>query len=252
MRALLIRGMLAGALAGLFACGFAWAFGEPQVDLAVGFEQHMHAAAGEVPEPVLVSRAVQSTAGLLTGILVYGCALGGIFSLVFAFAYGRVGRLSPRATAAMVAILGFVALILVPQIKYPANPPSVGEPDTIAARTALYFTMVALSGIAAIAAISTARQLARRLGIWNSALLGGAAYLIVIIVAMLILPPVNEVPADFSATTLWNFRLASLGIEIVLWTALGLIFGVFAERQLALHSATRSPARDPAQRGVSR
>lgn len=62
--------MLAGALAGLLAGGFAWIFGEPQVDVAIGFEQHMHAAAGEAPQPELVSRAVQSTAGLLTGILV--------------------------------------------------------------------------------------------------------------------------------------------------------------------------------------
>jgi hypothetical protein len=232
VRALLIRGMLAGALAGLLASGFAWVFGEPQVDLAIGFEEHMHALAGKPPELELVSRAVQSTAGLLTGILVYGGALGGIFSLVFAYAYGRVGHLSPRATAAMVAALGFGALILVPQIKYPANPPSVGEPATIAVRTALYFTMIVLSVASAVAAVSTARQLARRLGGWNSAMLGGAAYLGVIAVAMFILPPVNEVPADFSATTLWNFRPASLGVEAVPWAALGLVFGVLAERQL--------------------
>jgi Probable cobalt transporter subunit (CbtA) len=139
VRGLLVRGMLAGALAGLPAFGFAWISGEPQVDLAISFEQHIHAVAGETPEPELVSWTVQGTAGLLIGILVYGCALGGIFSLVFAYAYGRVGRLGPRATAAMIATLGFVTLILVPQIKYPANPPSVGKPDTIAVRTALYF-----------------------------------------------------------------------------------------------------------------
>jgi magnesium-transporting ATPase (P-type) len=245
VRALLIRGMLAGALAGLPAFGFAWVFGEPQVDLAIGFEQHMQAVAGEAPEPELVSRAVQSTAGLLTGILVYGCALGGIFSLVFAYAYGRVSRLSPRATAAMVAGIGFVTLILVPQSKYPANPPSVGEPDTIAVRTALCFMMIALSVIAAVAATSTARQLARRLGGWNSAMIGGVAYLIAVAVAMLILPPVNEVPADFSPKTLWNFRLASLGIQAVLWTAFGLIFGVLAERHLSPPSRGRSSARNP-------
>jgi hypothetical protein len=56
-------------------------------------------------------------------------------------------------------------------------------------------------------------------------------------VAMLILPPVNEVPADFPAAALWNFRLASLGIEVVLWTGLGLIFGVLAERQLIAPSS---------------
>jgi Probable cobalt transporter subunit (CbtA) len=64
----------------------------------------------------------------------------------------------------------------------------------------------------------------------------GAAYMVVITAAMLILPPVNEVPSDFSATTLWNFRLASLGIETVLWTALGLTFGFLAERRLLASS----------------
>jgi hypothetical protein len=193
----------------------------------------MHAVAREAPGPELVSRAVQSTAGLLTGIFVYGSALGGIFALVFSYAYGRVGRLGPRATAAIVATLGFATLVLVPQIKYPASPPSVGEPDTIAVRTALYFVMIALSVIAAVAATSTTRQLAHRIGAWNSAIIGGVGYLIVVAVAMFILPPVNEVPADFPATTLWNFRLASLGIQAVLWTAFGLIFGVLAERQLS-------------------
>jgi hypothetical protein len=233
VRALLVRGMLAGLLAGLLAFGFAWVFGEPSVDSAIGFEQHMHQMAGEVPEPELVSRAVQSTIGLLTGVLVYGCALGGIFALVFAYAYGRMGPLGPRGTAAVIAAAGFLTLILVPQIKYPANPPSIGEPETIGSRTALYFTMIALSVIGAVAALSTGRLLARRFGVWNSAIVAGAAYLIVVTAGMLILPPVNEVPADFSATTLWSFRLASLGLEVVLWTTLGLAFGFFAEKQFA-------------------
>jgi hypothetical protein len=233
VRALLVRGMLAGLLAGLLAFGFAWVFGEPSVDSAIGFEQHMHQMAGEVPEPELVSRAVQSTIGLLTGVLVYGCALGGIFALVFAYSCGRMGPLGPRGTAAVIAAAGFLTLILVPQIKYPANPPSIGEPETIGSRTALYFTMIALSVIGAVAALSTGRLLARRFGVWNSAIVAGAAYLIVVTAGMLILPPVNEVPADFSATTLWSFRLASLGLEVVLWTTLGLAFGFFAEKQFA-------------------
>jgi magnesium-transporting ATPase (P-type) len=239
VRALLIRGMLAGALAGLLACAFAWIFGEPQVDVAIGFEQHMLAATGEAREPEMVSRAVQSTVGLLTGILVYGCALGGIFSLVFAYAHGRIGGMRPRATAATLAAAGFLTLILVPQIKYPANPPPIGEPETIAARTALYFTMIALSVIAAVAATSSARQLIRRLGGWNSAIAGGAAYLAVVTVSMFILPPANEVPADFSATTLWSFRMASFGTEAVLWIALGLVFGLLAERLLLPPSRRR-------------
>ena len=233
VRTLLVRGMLVGILAGLLAFGFAWLFGEPQVDHAIAFEEHTRQLAGEAPEPELVSRAVQSTIGLLTGVVVYGCAFGGIFALVFAFAYGRLGRLGPRGTAALLAAAAFVVLILVPQVKYPANPPSIGDPETIGTRTALYFAMLALSLGAAVAAFGTGRGLLGRLEAWNAALVGGAAYIAASVVVMLVLPPVNEVPEAFSAVVLWRFRLASLGIEAVLWTTLGLAFGAVAERHLA-------------------
>ena len=238
VRALLVRGMLAGLLAGVLAFGFARVFGEPQLAVALGAEAHEHhhmpgGMPGAVPEPELVNRRVQSTIGLATGIVVYAAALGGVFALVFAYAYRRIGNFGPRATAALLALIGFVTLILVPQLKYPANPPPIGDPSTIGSRTAVYFTMLALSVIAAVAAVSTARSLVRRVGAWNGGTIGAVAYLFVIAAAMTVLPSVDEVPADFSATLLWQFRLASLGIEAVLWTALGLLFGGFAERLFA-------------------
>jgi len=228
-----VRGMLAGILAGLIASVFAWLFGEPRIDQAIAFEDHLRQLAGAAPEPELVSRAVQSTIGLLTAAVVYGSALGGIFALVFAYAHGRIGRLSPRATAAILAAAGFVTLILVPQLKYPANPPAVGDAETIGARTALYFIMIAFSIAAAVASLSTGRSLAARLGGWNAALVGVACYGVAMAIVMLVLRPVDEVPTGFSADLLWQFRLASLAVEAVLWTTLGLTFGILAERPLA-------------------
>ncbi len=245
VRTLLIRGMLAGILAGLLSFGFATIFGEPPLDHAIAFEGHDHHAGdhkhgdahemvGDAPEAEPVSRAVQSTIGLFTGIVIYGCALGGIFALVFAYAHGRIGRLSPRATAALLAAAGFVTIILVPQIKYPASPPAVGTPETIGLRTGLYFAMIVLSVLAGIAAAMLRGRLVARFGGWNASILAGAGYLAVVVIAMLALPTVNEVPADFSAAVLWQFRIASLGIQVVLWTALGLVFGALAERSLGM------------------
>jgi hypothetical protein len=223
--------MLVGILAGLITFVFARIFGEPQVDLAIGFEEHLaHMAGGAHDHEVeLVSREVQSSIGLLTGVVVYGCALGGIFSLVFTYFNGRMGRLGPRATAALLALAGFIAIIAIPQLKYPANPPSIGNPDTIGSRTALYFIMMVISIAAMIAAYNTGRQLAQRLGNWNATLVGAAAYVVVVAIAMAILPPVNEVPDEFSATLLWNFRLAALGMQVVLWTTLGLALGAWVD-----------------------
>src|SRR5262245_37347482 len=91
VRALLIRGMIVGVIAGLLAFGFAEVFGEPQVEGAIAVEEQTHQAMGTGPETVLVSREVQSTIGLFTGVVVYGAAFGGLFALAFAFAYGRIG-----------------------------------------------------------------------------------------------------------------------------------------------------------------
>jgi hypothetical protein len=241
VRGLLVRGMLAGLLAGLVAFAFARILGEPQIERAIAFEQHGAAAAAE---PQLVSRAVQSTVGLFAGIGVFGCGLGGLFAIAFACAHGRVGGQRPRATAAGLAAIGFVALVLVPQIKYPASPPAVGDPGTIGLRTALYVLLAAFSLIAAVAAVSTARQLAVRLGGWNGALAAAAAYLAVVVAAMLILPAVDEVPPGFPASTLWHFRLAALGVQTVLWATLGLAFGAFAERFLPAPGIGRAPWRE--------
>jgi hypothetical protein len=252
MRALLVRGMLAGVLAGALAFGLAYVIGEPQVDAAIAYEEarsagHVHAGedgeghAGEHGEE-LVSRALQSSAGLGTAALVFGTAVGGIAALVFCFLLGRIGRFGPRATAALVALGAFVTVYLVPLLKYPVNPPAVGNPDTLDQRTALYFLMIALGILLASAAVLLGRRLAPRWGNWNATVAAGAAFVAALAVAMVFLPSFNEVPADFPATLLWRFRLASVGIQALLWTSFGLLFGYLAERALKARAALPAAA----------
>src|ERR1700728_2054487 len=147
-RSLLLRGMLVGLIAGLCVFAFARWAGEPQVDRAIAFETSMDQAKGEPPEPEMVSRKIQKSFGLLTGAVVYSTALGGIFALVFAYARGRMSVARPRVLAALIAGMGFIAIVLVPSLKYPANPPSVGNPETIDIRTGAYFLLIAISVIA--------------------------------------------------------------------------------------------------------
>ena len=75
---------------------------------------------------------MQSTLGLATAAVVYGVALGGLFALAFAVAYGRIGRFNARATAALLALVGFGTVAFVPFLKYPANPrpPATPTPST--------------------------------------------------------------------------------------------------------------------------
>jgi hypothetical protein len=254
----LVRGMLVGIVAGLLSFAFLKVYGEPQVDRAVAFEtqqdeaakaaaqeaeSHHHTSASHDhmseahthmaghDEPEFVSRSTQAGRGLFVAVLVYRAAFGGLFGLAFAFAYGRTsGALTPQALSAVLAATGFVAIYLVPTLKYPANPPAVGESETIGIRTALYFIMIAISLVAMIASLATKRLFVARLGEWNADLLVAACYIVLVGIAALLLPAVNEVPDQFPAVVLWNFRIASIGAQLIMWATLGLLFGALSQR----------------------
>ncbi|MFE1211349.1 CbtA family protein [Streptomyces albidoflavus] len=244
VRALLVRGMLAGLAAGVAALLVAYFLGESRVDAAIALEEH--AAGGHHDhgggEEELVSRAMQATGGLATGVLVFGVAIGGIAAIAFCVALGRIGRFGPRATAAFVALGGLIAVYVVPFLKYPANPPAVGDGDTIGKRTALFFLLVLLSVLLAVGAVLLGRRLAPRLGNWNATVAAGAAFLLAVTLAYVFLPSYNEVGPDFPGQLLWQFRLATLAVQAVLWTVFGLVFGALAERMLTPESARPRPA----------
>lgn len=227
---LLLRGMLAGVLAGLLAFGFGRVLGEPQVERAIAFETHEHASEHEAPEPELVSRETQAGIGLLTGVVTYGAAFGGLFALTFAYAWGRAGKLGARPLAGWLALAAFVALVLVPSLKYPANPPSVGDPDTIGYRTALYFLTICASVAIMVLAFNVRAVAAGKFGASNGVLAGIVVFVVMVIAMLAFLPAIDEVPAGFPAALLWKFRMASLGMQGIVWTGIGVVFGVLAER----------------------
>lgn len=243
VRTLLVRGMLVGIVAGLLSFGFLRIYGEPQLDRALAFETNLDEAKAAAEKAganasdeqrELVSRPVQAGIGLFTGVIVYCTAFGGLFGLVFAFAYGRVpGALTPQALSVLLAAICFVAIYLVPNLKYPASPPAVGDPETIGMRTALYFIMIALSIAAMVASITLQRLLVPRFGDWNANLLVAASYLALVAIAGLLLPAVNEVPDQFPAVVLWKFRIASIGAQFIMWATIGLLFGALTQRALA-------------------
>jgi hypothetical protein len=234
LRKLLICGLVAGLCAGLLATGFVTLAGEPAVDRAIAYEDARDAPKPrlrhEAAAPAPVSRGLQKSLGLTTAAVVYGLALGGIFALVFAVAYGRVGRAGPRATAYALAAAAFTVVYLVPFLKYPASPPGATDASTIGRRTALYATMVAISVLAAVAAARLRPLLARRLAGHAANVGAGLAFLAIVVGAGLALPSVNEIPRDFPATTLWRFREASVGMQAVLWLTIALVFAPAAQR----------------------
>ena len=252
-RDLLVRGLLAGLLAGVATFLVAYVVGEPSVNAAVALEESAEGSAapaheqngstdapasdeaadgthGEAAQQTVVPRSVQSTAGLVSVTLVAGVTLGGLVGVVSALALGRFGRLGVRGTVLLVTGLGFLAAYVVPFLAYPPNPPAVGSPDTIGERTALYFILVAVSLIVGAVAVVLARRLAPRWGSWYATLACAAGYAVVLTVAMALMPTYDEVPAGFPASVLYDFRRASLLTQLALWGVVGLTTAELAHR----------------------
>ena len=283
VRKLILRGALAGAVAGVLAFVFARIFAEPQIDKAISYESCRDAAQALLdkasglpmapPGPDIFSRSLQSTIGIGTGMILFGIAMGLLFAVAYSLCLGRVGNIRPRSLALLVAAGGFVGLYLVPFVKYPANPPSIGHPETIRARTGLYLLIVVCSVLFLILAVWLGKRLQRRFGNWNATLLAALGYLVAIGIVMALLPSLGhlaynvqhfgsqpgETPLPlrnahgtivypgFPADVLFSFRLLSVAAQLLLWTVIGLCFAPMAERVLVPRqiAAPVTPERDP-------
>ena len=256
---LLWRGMVVGFVAALLSFGLLKIVGEPAVDRAIAFESAMdeakakaeHDAAvarGENPapideEPELVSRPVQARHRPLHRRHRLQHRLRRPVRARFRALLRPDRRLEPsRDLGACSRSCGFIAVYAVPILKYPANPPSIGNPDTIGLRTAIYFGMILLSLGAMIAAWNVRNRLVEQLGAWNATLIGAAVYVVAVVIFALAMPPLDEVPEGFPAVVLWQFRMASLGAQAIMWTVLGLGFGAWVERDFA--RGAKGPAAD--------
>ena len=230
MRTFLVRGMLAGLLAGVCVFVFYKMSGESAIGSSIRFETSKVANADAEAMPDLVSRNVQSTVGLAAGTTLIGSALGGFFALGFAFTFGRIGFQDARAQALALACSGFIAVHLIPFLKYPANPPAASDPGTISKRTALYFLMLVISVVTAIGACLAQRSLKARVGTWNATISAVVGFVALISLVNLVRPGIDEVPSGFPASTLWQFRIAALGGQFLMWVVIGLTFGFVASR----------------------
>ncbi|WP_028926849.1 CbtA family protein [Pseudonocardia acaciae] len=268
VRQLVLRGVGVGALGGLLAFVFARILVEPLVQAAIDYEggrddarAALDAAAGLPVNPhehEMFSRGVQANLGIGLGMVLFGVAMGALFAVAYCLAWGRVGRLSPRALAPLVALGGFVTLYLVPFLKYPANPPAIGHEDTIGERTGLYLLMVLGAVAAGVLAVWLGRRLVDRLGNWNATLVGVLGFVVLVGVLMAALPSLGQLGINveqygelatetptplrdargtivfpgFDADLLFRFRLYSLGAQALLWAVIGLGFAPLAERVL--------------------
>jgi hypothetical protein len=273
VRALVLRGAGIGALAGLIAFVFARIFAEPVIQAAIDYEggrgeaeAALAAAAGQPPaaeEGELISRAIQGNLGIGVGMVAFGVAIGLFFAVAYCMAYGRTGDVRPRQLSLLVGLFGFLGFFMIPFVKYPSNPPAVGNDDTIRDRGGLWVLMVVVSIVVIIGAVVLGQRLQARLGTWNATLVAGVAGVVVVGVVMALLPALGELSINvaesgdrltetpqavtdpsgrivfpgFDPDLLYWFRLYSVGAQLLLWGVLAVGFAPLAERVLRSHGA---------------
>jgi predicted cobalt transporter CbtA len=237
MQKIIGLGLTAGLAGGIAAFGFARILVSPLVDQAIGHEEaHAH---GEDHE--IFSRALQENVGAGVGTVMFAVVLGALFSVAvttLAMHLGRRGiRTDLRWPVSGLAAIGFVAVNLVPALCFPANPPGVGQADTIGARTSAYLVILLASVALAIIAVAVAVRLSARLGTWSAVTVAGWGYLVSVTAVGLLLPRFDEVSDHFPAALLADFRMNSLLTQALMWLVLGTVFAALLPRVLSPRTA---------------
>ncbi|PYC75106.1 hypothetical protein C7C45_04320 [Micromonospora arborensis] len=242
----LVRGLLAGLIAGLLAGAFAYVAGEPHVDAAIAIEEaaaaHAESAAGgHDHEDALVSRNGQR-GGLFLATGLFGAAMGGLLATAYVLLSRRRRTYDDGRAGLLLAGAALLGAVIVPFLKYPANPPAVGDPATINQRTVTYLLMVVLGLVAVWAGSLGYRAVGNDAPTWQRAAAAAGGFLLVTVVSYVVMPSFQEVPDDFPATLLWDFRLASLGTQVVLWTGIGLLFAALMHHDRRRRTAAALPS----------
>jgi Probable cobalt transporter subunit (CbtA) len=241
--------LVPGAVAGVVAYAFSRVMIEPLIGAAVDYEdtrEHAEAqlAGGDHDHGhELFTRAVQANVGAAVGVIAFGIAMGVLFAVAHTVIRGvlerRGFRPDPTGQALLLAAGMFVVIVLAPGLKYPANPPTVGLPDTIGARSSAFLTMTVVSVVAAGLALAVGLAWSRRWGIWRATAVAVGGYAVVILIAMVLLPSFHEVPGPlagpdglvldgFPAEVLAEFRVYSLVNQALMWLVIGVTWAGLA------------------------
>ncbi|MFQ6231010.1 CbtA family protein [Nocardia sp. NPDC002869] len=248
--ALLLRGLLAGLIAGLLAGVVGNFVGESRVEAAIAIEEaaapapeHAHDSGtghthGETVhgDEAVVSRPWQKFGQFLAAALA-GMAFGAIVATAAHYAR-RFTALPGHRLVLGLGLAGWVAVVAVPFFEYPANPPAVGDPETINERTLLWVAAVLVGLLAVAAGVSIWKALRTRPESLRL-LAAVVGFVLVVTLGYTVLPEIDEVGADFPASLLWEFRAASLAVSTTLWVGIGLAFAALTE--WSTRGSTRVP-----------
>ena len=218
--------LVSGALAGFVHGTINFALVEPYLDQAIGLENESLFASGEAEDNLEFwaeyesYRIWQKSGQVLAGVIL-GLAMGSLFGIVYALSRNSLPGKNDVTKSVILAGIMWLTIYIIPFLKYPANPPTVGDGETVMLRAILYVSFIALSGIGVVIFYKLSQKLQN-----NKKYFGLFGYVIFITILFFVMPEnPDEITAPMNLVN--EFRLMSvLGVSSF-WLSVGLILGLF-------------------------
>ena len=219
--------LLAGAIAGTILGAVNQLAVEPYIEHAIELEMRNTAQSGQVINPAEFAayRFWQKGGEIIAGTIL-GLSIGSLYGIVFAYTRGSISGTNNKKKALIVASIMWFVLFLMPALKYPPNPPAVGNPETIYYRQSLYVAFLAISGFSALGLTFLYRKMAS--SNTKKAIIP-SAYAAIMAGAYLAMPA-NPDPINAPIDLVIGFRITSAITISVFWALLGMIFGTFWDK----------------------
>ena len=218
--------LVSGALAGLVHGTINFALVEPYLDQAIGLENESLFASGEAEDTLEFwaeyesYRIWQKSGQVLAGVIL-GLAMGSLFGIVYALSRNSLPGKNDVTKSVILAGIMWLTIYIIPFLKYPANPPTVGDGETVMLRAILYVSFIALSGIGVVIFYKLSQKLQN-----NKKYFGLFGYVIFITILFFVMPEnPDEITAPMNLVN--EFRLMSVFGVSSFWISVGLILGLF-------------------------
>ena len=212
---------------------------EPYLDQAIGIENQNLFASGEeedTPEFWVEYegyRDWQKSGQILAGVIL-GMSIGSLFGIVFALSRKSLPGNNDIKKAVILAGIMWTTLYLIPFLKYPANPPTVGDGETVVLRAILYLSFIAISGMGAFGFYKLSKKFQK-----NKKLLALVGYVVFISIVFVAMPEnPDEVTAPMNLVN--EFRIMSVLGVTSFWASVGIILGIFWNKLNSKEETTRS------------
>ena len=221
--------LVSGAIAGFVHGTINFALVEPYLDQAIGLENESLFASGEAEDTLEFwaeyesYRIWQKSGQVLAGVIL-GLAMGSLFGIVYALSRNSLPGKNDVTKSVILAGIMWITIYIIPFLKYPANPPTVGDGETVMLRAILYVSFIALSGISVVIFYKLSQKLQN-----NKKYFGLFGYIIFITILFFVMPEnPDEITAPMNLVN--EFRLMSIFGVSSFWGSVGNYFRIILEK----------------------